>query len=275
MNAADDGLAGIQQLAGDATLLFYMSDEAQEGRDAYVEKRRARLLAVPSPAVTEQVNKWVARGPAAHAAGLGRAGRRRDGVRGRERAASIAVARGRGDGRRARDPGRHQLRERLRGRRPRHRRRQRVGPVRLVASGLATPSRCARPRSCRCRLPRSPVSRWRSPSSPWLLLVGALVVRWRGGSTPAGRSPTGTSGSARCSCSCSSGSSPRRVDVRADREDHCGRGRRSDPRRTARPPRCSSSNNLRDIPTDGRRASARWPCGSAISARAGCTSCCS
>jgi naphthoate synthase len=39
-NAADDGLAGIQQLAGDATLLFYMSDEAQEGRDAYVEKRR-------------------------------------------------------------------------------------------------------------------------------------------------------------------------------------------------------------------------------------------
>jgi naphthoate synthase len=39
MNAADDGLAGIQQLAGDATLLFYMSDEAQEGRNAYVEKR--------------------------------------------------------------------------------------------------------------------------------------------------------------------------------------------------------------------------------------------
>ena len=38
-NAADDGLAGIQQLAGDATLLFYMSDEAQEGRDAYVQKR--------------------------------------------------------------------------------------------------------------------------------------------------------------------------------------------------------------------------------------------
>ena len=38
-NAADDGLAGIQQLAGDATLLFYMSEEAQEGRDAYKEKR--------------------------------------------------------------------------------------------------------------------------------------------------------------------------------------------------------------------------------------------
>ena len=39
MNAVDDGLAGIQQLAGDATLLYYMSEEAQEGRDAYVQKR--------------------------------------------------------------------------------------------------------------------------------------------------------------------------------------------------------------------------------------------
>ena len=38
-NAAEDGLAGIQQLAHDANLLFYMSDEAQEGRDAYREKR--------------------------------------------------------------------------------------------------------------------------------------------------------------------------------------------------------------------------------------------
>jgi naphthoate synthase len=39
LNAADDGLAGVQQLAGDATLLFYMSEEGQEGRDAYMEKR--------------------------------------------------------------------------------------------------------------------------------------------------------------------------------------------------------------------------------------------
>lgn len=38
-NAATDGLAGVQQLAGDATLLFYMSEEAQEGRDAFVQKR--------------------------------------------------------------------------------------------------------------------------------------------------------------------------------------------------------------------------------------------
>ena len=40
LNAADDGLAGVQQLAGDATLLFYMTEEAQEGRDAYVNKRK-------------------------------------------------------------------------------------------------------------------------------------------------------------------------------------------------------------------------------------------
>jgi naphthoate synthase len=39
MNAADDGLAGVQQLAGDATLLFYLTEEGQEGRDAYKERR--------------------------------------------------------------------------------------------------------------------------------------------------------------------------------------------------------------------------------------------
>ena len=38
-NAADDGLAGIQQLAGDATMLFYMSEEGQEGRNAFLEQR--------------------------------------------------------------------------------------------------------------------------------------------------------------------------------------------------------------------------------------------
>ena len=38
-NAGVDGLAGVQHLAGDATLLYYMTDEAQEGRDAYVQKR--------------------------------------------------------------------------------------------------------------------------------------------------------------------------------------------------------------------------------------------
>ncbi len=47
LNAADDGLAGIQQLAGDATLLYYMSEEAQEGRDAYVQKRKPNFAKFP------------------------------------------------------------------------------------------------------------------------------------------------------------------------------------------------------------------------------------
>lgn len=46
-NAADDGLAGVQQLAGDATLLFYMTEEAQEGRNAYKEKRRPDFTQFP------------------------------------------------------------------------------------------------------------------------------------------------------------------------------------------------------------------------------------
>ena len=47
INAASDGLAGQQQLAGDATLLFYMSEEAQEGRDAFNEKREPRFDEFP------------------------------------------------------------------------------------------------------------------------------------------------------------------------------------------------------------------------------------
>ena len=39
-NAELDGQAGVQELAGNATLLYYMSQEAQEGRNAYVEKRK-------------------------------------------------------------------------------------------------------------------------------------------------------------------------------------------------------------------------------------------
>ncbi len=46
-NAADDGLAGIQQLAGDATMLFYMTEEGQEGRNAYNEKRRPDFSRFP------------------------------------------------------------------------------------------------------------------------------------------------------------------------------------------------------------------------------------
>lgn len=46
-NAALDGQAGIQELAGNATMLFYMTEEAQEGRDAYREKRKPDFAKFP------------------------------------------------------------------------------------------------------------------------------------------------------------------------------------------------------------------------------------
>jgi len=47
INAVSDGAAGMQQFAGDATMLFYMSEEAQEGRDAFKEKRRPEFDKFP------------------------------------------------------------------------------------------------------------------------------------------------------------------------------------------------------------------------------------
>jgi len=46
-NADTDGLAGIQQLSGDATLLYYMTEEAKEGRNAFVEKRKPDFSKYP------------------------------------------------------------------------------------------------------------------------------------------------------------------------------------------------------------------------------------
>lgn len=47
LNADCDGQTGLQELAGNATLLYYMSEEAQEGRDAFVEKRRPDFSQFP------------------------------------------------------------------------------------------------------------------------------------------------------------------------------------------------------------------------------------
>ncbi|GJQ62549.1 MAG: 1,4-dihydroxy-2-naphthoyl-CoA synthase [Melioribacteraceae bacterium] len=46
-NAELDGQSGIQELAGNATLLYYMSEEAQEGKNAYVEKRKPDFSKFP------------------------------------------------------------------------------------------------------------------------------------------------------------------------------------------------------------------------------------
>ena len=46
-NADTDGLAGIQQLAGDATRLFYMTDEGSEGKNAFLEKRKPDFSKFP------------------------------------------------------------------------------------------------------------------------------------------------------------------------------------------------------------------------------------
>jgi naphthoate synthase len=46
-NADTDGLSGIQELAGNATMLFYMTEEGQEGRNAFLEKRKPDFSKFP------------------------------------------------------------------------------------------------------------------------------------------------------------------------------------------------------------------------------------
>ena len=79
INAAADGLAGQQQLAGDATLLFYMSEEAPEGATGSWRSAMPRLRPVPPPPVSalrpwllaaRPATLWAAAAPVAVGAGL-------------------------------------------------------------------------------------------------------------------------------------------------------------------------------------------------------------
>lgn len=47
LNAELDGQIGIQKLAGDATMLYYLTDEAQEGSNAFLEKRKPNFKQYP------------------------------------------------------------------------------------------------------------------------------------------------------------------------------------------------------------------------------------
>lgn len=47
LNAELDGQAGIQELAGNATMLYYMTEEAHEGKNAFLEKRKPDFKKFP------------------------------------------------------------------------------------------------------------------------------------------------------------------------------------------------------------------------------------
>ena len=262
MNAADDGLAGIQQLAGDATLLYYMTEEAQEGKNAYLEKRTARLRPVPEAPVTTATASGA---PAPRPRTLRRSGRspvlvghrvrgrRRGGVDRRgaahRRAMVVALALQVGvnyandysDGVRGTDAD---------ARGPGAARRDRARDAGRGASGRV-PRRSASP--------RSPGSCSSLVVNPWLLLVGVAAIARRGtytGGPEAVRLPR-----------------PRRGDgARVLRLRRDGRAARTCSSRRSRglawwprsPSGCLSrallvANNVRDIPTDGpcRQAHAR------------------
>ncbi len=79
-NAAEDGLAGVQQLAGDATMLFYMSEEGPGGPQRLRRASQAGLLEVSQATMTDQpgpVSALGARGTSTDASRGRRAGRHR------------------------------------------------------------------------------------------------------------------------------------------------------------------------------------------------------
>ena len=200
-NAADDGLAGIQQLAGDATLLYYMSEEAQEGKQRLPREAR-RPTSSSSRSGRDRIRAGsVVRQLRRCGSGCGARGRGRSGPRWRRcwsgTAAAVADADGviwwrfaARAGRRARAAGRRQLRQRLLRRRARHRPR----PARAAAAhrdrAPRRRRRCATPRRSRFVVAAVVGLVLSLVVNPWLLLVGvaaiAAAVLYTGGPTPYG-----------------------------------------------------------------------------------------
>ena len=197
MNAADDGLAGIQQLAGDATLLFYLSEEAQHFRDSFTDKQMPRRRPLPPPAVRRLSTPrsvgcpaLAGRGSTPDAAGgRGAGGRRHACAVGEGGFAWWRV--GCGAGGVAGPPGRHQLRQRLQRRRAGHRRRGAGGPG---APGGVGPGHAGRGEAGGVRRLRRgrrwPAWRWPSRSAGGCSLVGAAAIAagwfYTGGPKPYG-----------------------------------------------------------------------------------------
>ena len=265
-NAAEDGLTGLQQLSHDATLLFYMTEEGQEGRDSYKERRAPGLLQVPEAALNPRIWLMAARPrtlPAAiapvlvgSAAAWWYANDVCDDFGGQflircdpnfRWGAFVAaligsifiqigtnLANDYSDAKRGADTA------------------DRLGPVRVTSSGLVAPRRVL--------------------YATWLAFGVAVVAghlpgdRRRLGdhrrrraprsppasSTPAGRAPTATPAWASCSCSCSSVSSPSTAPTTCSSSGStgCRSGSRS---RSAccRPRSSSSTTSATSTPTGG------------------------
>ncbi len=205
-NADEDGLAGIQQLAHDANLLFYATGGGAGGPRRLQGEAHARTSR--SSRSGREPTHLGHGGAAADAARSHRSRAGRHGAGRPARAASSGARRvHRGAARRVLDPGRRRTTPTTTPTAPRHRRRRppRAGAA-WSARGLVAAEAVKRAALAIVRRGRGRGAGARSRSRLELLRRRRRVVRWPAVSTRAARGPTATPGSERCSCSCSSAS---------------------------------------------------------------------